>query len=91
MFNCDHAAIQMNRSPWYSSYTGSVDGNFTNSYFEITFSSNDSFIQGDSLSVNTRVHKNDWSNYNQSNDYSFGNDNRVTVYYDGALILGIEP
>ena len=35
--------------------------------------------------------KGDWSNYNQSNDYSYGNANRITVYYDNALIYGIEP
>ena len=91
MFVCDHAASQMNRSPWYAPYTGSVDASLTDSYFEITLSTNDSFTQGDTLFINTRLHKNDWSNYDQSNDYSFGNSNRITVYYDGALVLGIEP
>ena len=91
LFVCDHAAMQLNRAPWYAPYTGSVNGEFTNSYFEMSFDTNDKFVEGATLSVNTRIHKNDWSNYDQSNDYSFGKSDRITVYYGNELILGIEP
>ncbi len=90
-FICDHSAMQLNRSPWYAPYTSSIQGNFAGSYFEITFDTMDKFVEGATLSVNTRVHKSDWSNYDQSNDYSHGNSNRITVYYGNELILGIEP
>ena len=83
--------MQLNRAPWYAPYTGSVNGEFTNSYFEMSFDTNDKFVEGATLSVNTRIHKNDWSNYDQSNDYSFGKSDRITVYYGNELILGIEP
>ncbi|MGC1377731.1 MAG: cellulose binding domain-containing protein [Anaerolineales bacterium] len=44
------------------------------------------------------LHKSDWSTYDQSNDYSFDATNtayvdwnKVTVYYNGALVWGVEP
>jgi endoglucanase len=48
--------------------------------------------------VQNRFNKNDWSNYNQTNDYSYngtmktpGDWNRVTLYLNGALVWGTEP
>ncbi len=45
-----------------------------------------------------RFNKNDWSNYNQSNDYSYNGAQgsyaawtRVTAYYNGTLVWGTEP
>ena len=43
-------------------------------------------------------YKNDWSNYNQANDYSHNGSlntytswSKVTAYYQGQLIWGSEP
>ncbi|MBK8802715.1 MAG: carbohydrate-binding protein [Fibrobacteres bacterium] len=49
--------------------------------------------------IQSRVGKSDWSNYNQANDASFGATQtasfadwtKVTVYFDGKLIWGVEP
>lgn len=46
--------------------------------------------------IQYRITKSDWSNFNQSNDYSFQSgtmavNQKVTVYYKGQLIHGIEP
>lgn len=99
-FYCDHASMQLNIAPYYLPYTNIVQGNFVtmtnpktdaNSYLEITFNTNDAFVEGSIFSINTRMYKNDWSNYDQTNDYSYGNATRLTVYYDNELILGIEP
>ena len=99
-FNCDHASMQLNVAPYYLPCTDIVEGKIVtmtnpktnaSSYLEITFNSNDGFVEGASLLINTRMFKGDWSNYDQSNDYSYGNANRITVYYDNALIYGIEP
>lgn len=99
-FSCDHASMQLNQEPWYAPYTDVVEGNFvsmtnpkTNAshYLEITFDTRDIFVEGSTLSFNTRMYKNDWSNYDQSNDYSFGDTSRINVYYDNELVLGIEP
>jgi hypothetical protein len=44
------------------------------------------------------MNKNDWSNYDETNDYSFdatktafSDWNRVTLYRNGVLVWGIEP
>lgn len=47
-------------------------------------------------SIQYRITKSDWSNFNQSNDYSFQGgtvalNQKVTVYYKGVLIYGTEP
>ena len=51
-----------------------------------------------SVEIKVRVHKSDWSNYNQSNDYSFeagantySPTQRIGLYYKGKLISGSEP
>ncbi|HDQ25287.1 MAG TPA: T9SS type A sorting domain-containing protein [bacterium] len=52
---------------------------------------------GEYAQVQLRIHKNDWSNYTQTNDYSFGTHgsfidwNKVTIYFDGVKVWGLEP
>jgi cellulose 1,4-beta-cellobiosidase len=48
--------------------------------------------------IQTRIHKSDWSNYDESDDYSYDplktaytEWSKVTLYQDGGLIWGIEP
>ncbi len=45
-----------------------------------------------------RIHASDWSEYDQTNDYSFWPEaagyrasDRITVYLDGKLVWGREP
>ena len=44
-----------------------------------------------------RIHKSNWSNYSQANDFSFAGNygfsatSHVPVYYDGSLVFGTEP
>jgi Cellulose binding domain./Carbohydrate binding module (family 6)./Glycosyl hydrolase family 26. len=99
-FYCDNAALQMNRAPWYVALTSSVKGSITrlaqpktnaDSYLEITFDTGEQFAEGATLIIDTRMHKNDWTTYDQSNDHSYIDSSNITVYYDGRLILGNEP
>ncbi|WP_340024218.1 glycosyl hydrolase [Paenibacillus sp. FSL K6-1096] len=53
---------------------------------------------GQSADIQTRFSKQDWSNYNQSNDYSFNSTStqfadreQITGYVNGQLVWGIEP
>ncbi|UPK41604.1 glycosyl hydrolase [Paenibacillus pabuli] len=53
---------------------------------------------GQSAEIQARFSKNNWSNYNQANDYSFEassiqytNNEQVTGYINGQLVWGIEP
>ena len=68
-------------------------------YLEIGFSSSaGNLAAGANTIVQTRVAKTDWSDYSQTNDYSFNSSattyadwTKVTGYVSGTLIWGIEP
>lgn len=96
-FYCDNTGMQMNYAPWYSALTGNTKGTLvkldnpttTADYcLEITFNTSEALKTGAELTIATRVCKLDWSNYIQSNDYSYGNELNVCIYYDGELIYG---
>jgi len=69
------------------------------SYLKISFTSSaGSIAPGQSIEIQTRFSKSDWSNYNQSNDYSFNatatsytQNNKLTAYIGNVLQWGIEP
>lgn len=68
-------------------------------YLEIGFTSGaGTLAAGASIEVQTRFAKSDWTNYTQSDDYSFNSSNnnyvdwaKVTAFIDGALVWGSEP
>jgi Cellulose binding domain len=68
-------------------------------YLQIGFTSAaGSLAPGANTVVQARIAKSDWSNYNQSNDYSFNPSasnyvtwNKVTGYVSGTLTWGTEP
>ncbi len=99
-FYCDNAALQIAKEPWYVSYTGNVTGEYVSigkeevgagRYLEIKFNTDGKFMEGATLTIDTRTVKTDWSLYDQSDDYSYQKNGNITVYYDGQLILGTEP
>ncbi|MDQ2886213.1 MAG: cellulase family glycosylhydrolase [Chloroflexota bacterium] len=66
-------------------------------YLEISFSGG-SLAANAFTEIKVRMHKSDWSNYNQSNDYSYlanatsyQSAPRVGIYNQGKLIGGQEP
>ncbi|MBR2566057.1 MAG: beta-mannosidase [Paenibacillus sp.] len=68
-------------------------------YVEVGFKSNAGTLNpGESAEIQGRFSKNNWSNYNQTDDYSFmatGNQyasqNKVTGYINNQLVWGMEP
>lgn len=97
---CDNAAAQMNKAPWYSPYTSKVSGKVikmdatkagADCYIQITINASEMISAGTTLEIATRTAKSNWSNYDQTNDYSYGNAGKVCVYYDGNLVAGVEP
>ena len=70
-----------------------------NNYLEISFASAaGALASGQSIELNCRFAKSNWSAYDQSNDYSFNSTadsyalwDKVTAYSNGTLISGIEP
>ncbi|GCE28294.1 hypothetical protein KDA_37780 [Dictyobacter alpinus] len=66
-------------------------------YLEISFSAG-SLSGGASTEIKLRIHKSDWSNYDQSNDYSFigaatnySPTQQIGLYNQGKLLSGNEP
>ncbi|GGO06274.1 cellulase family glycosylhydrolase [Saccharibacillus kuerlensis] len=67
-------------------------------YVELSFVSGSIPAGGESGEIQSRIHKADWSNYDETNDYSykadqteFGEWNRVVLYINGERVYGIEP
>ena len=68
-------------------------------YEEISFKGTGSIAAGgQSGEIQTRFSKTDWSNYNETNDYSYSGTqtsladwSKVTLYQDGVLVWGTEP
>lgn len=94
-FNCDYAAIGSSKITGQFVSVGS--GNY---YLEAGFTSAAGSLGANCATgeIQTRFNKTDWSNYMQSNDYSFRSDasnfidyENVTVYYNGQLVWGTEP
>jgi aryl-phospho-beta-D-glucosidase BglC (GH1 family) len=98
-FYCDYAQAGS------SNVTGSIAAMSTpktgaDTYVEIGFASSAGSLaaSGGNTTVQSRVAKSDWSNYTQTNDYSFNSTatgfvdwTQVTGYISGVLQWGTEP
>jgi hypothetical protein len=104
-FWCDNAEIT---SPSYQDITSSVTGTFVKMataktgadyYAEIGFTAAaGSLASGQTLELQIRFAKIDWSNYNQTDDYSFNasaptyaDTNKIPLYISSQLSCGTEP
>nr|WP_150266532.1 glycoside hydrolase family 9 protein [Paenibacillus tepidiphilus] len=108
-FTVDGDKAQQFHSDYAVVGSGNVSGTFVkvdpaktgaDYYLEISFSAAAGSLAPGASSgeIQTRTNKSDWSNYNESNDYSYsaaqtayGEWTKVTLYRDGALVWGIEP
>jgi len=103
---CDHASMMSSKG--YETVTALVKGTFTdiaepvesaNTYLEIGFGSTDTLLpSGGTVEMQIRITNEAWSNYTQTNDYSFigkqteyCNWENVTLYYQDELISGVQP
>ena len=90
----DNAGFSLNRAPWYIDLTSNlsvnvVQVNGNNYYYEITFDSNEVLDASGKIEMGVRVAKNDWSNYDQSNDDSYKSG--AVVLYNGEVVSGTMP
>lgn len=92
---------------WSSAGSGNVTGTFVKMgaaktgadyYLEIGFQSEAGVLKaGQSVEVQARFSKNNWSNYTQTGDYSFStassyaDNTKVTGYISSNLVWGVEP
>ncbi|HPD00631.1 MAG TPA: cellulose binding domain-containing protein, partial [Acetivibrio sp.] len=93
---------------WSSAGNSNVTGNFiklsspktgADTYLEVGFTDGAGTLEpGQSVEVQTRFSKDDWSNYNQTSHYSFNSSasdyidwDKITLYVSGKLVYGAEP
>jgi len=104
-FWCDHSGYM--RGYDYIDVTSKVKGTFVSmptatatadTYLEVSFASDaGSLPAGGSITIQTRAARTDWSNFNQSNDYSYKASgslidwDHITAYISGSLKYGVEP
>jgi len=79
---------------------GNITGEFYDGYLQIGFMQGAGEIApgGQTGEIQLRYNKSDWSNYDQSDDYSFDPTitefteyTKITLYRNGSLIFGYEP
>lgn len=93
-FWCDHAATN---GTGYVALTSSVAGTFTSATGDncdtrcrISFSDG-VWNAGDSMTVQVRLTRSDWTDFALGNDYSAGNAQHIVISRDGKVIFGDKP
>lgn len=85
---------------WASIGVANIQRTFNDTYVELSFTSAAGSIQagGQTGEIQLRMAKSDWSNFDETNDYSFdptktafADWNKVTLYQNGMLVWGVEP
>ncbi len=98
VWNCDYAVVGCgNISASFVAISPARTG--ADYYVEIGFTSGTlPGNMGSSGQIQARMNKSDWTNFNESNDYSFdatktsfADWNKVTLYRNGTLVWGVEP
>ncbi|WP_379395431.1 endo-1,4-beta-xylanase [Paenibacillus lentus] len=99
VFNCDWAVVGCSNlsGKFVKLDTAAPEAD---AYLEISFTASAGTLTagGSTGEIQTRSHNSSWTNFNESNDYSFdstkttfANEEKVTLYRNGALVWGNEP
>ncbi|HMB24371.1 MAG TPA: cellulose binding domain-containing protein, partial [Anaerolineales bacterium] len=104
IFSCDHTTIPAGCGGLLGSFVRLPDGSgnrnaVSDTYVEIGFANAAGYFSaGSQFEMYLRVNKADWSNYVETNDYSYDGArtvmtrwDHITLYRNGTLIWGVEP
>lgn len=95
----DNAAIKYTCAPWYTNINASVKAqikalnyptDLADHYLELSFEDATIIDQSASTMVAFRIAKNDWSSFNEANDHSYNDAQKIAIYYDNMLICGTD-
>lgn len=92
----DSAGMQLDSAPWYVDATKNVTSTFetvsgNDSYCDISFADLDVKLPaGKNIAIDARIANDNWSAFDQTNDYSYAGGDTICVYYDGVLVSGVE-
>lgn len=96
-FYCDYAALS---GSTYTAMTDKVNGELStvsgnkagaDTVLSILCDSKDALRPGDELTIQVRVAKEDWSNFDFGNDYSAGGAEKIALFCEDSLVLGSQP
>ncbi|WP_438447010.1 cellulase family glycosylhydrolase [Gorillibacterium sp. sgz5001074] len=99
-FSKDGSPSMISWIDWAQIGGSHINRSFTDSYVELGFDEGAGTVAagGETGEIQLRMSKNDWSNFNETNDYSFDSSktafidwNKVTLYRNGTLVWGLEP
>ena len=94
----DNIGLSLTEAPWYAALTSSTSAKVVkmanptataDSYIEITFDADYNLTATGNLQMGIRMAKENWSNYNQANDYSYTNG--AVVLVNGEVVCGAIP
>lgn len=82
------------KEPWYISMNSETEAKLVQVagdkyYMEISFDTAQTLDQSGKIEMGVRVSKDNWSNYDQTNDYSYKSG--VVVLYNGEIVTGKSP
>ncbi|MGO4529476.1 glycoside hydrolase family 6 protein [Paenibacillus sp. 2TAF8] len=99
-FTKEGSAAMDSSIDWAVVGAANIDRTFGDGYVELSFKSGAGSIAagGQSGDIQLRMFKTDWSNFDESDDYSYDPTktsyqdwDKVTLYQGGSLVWGIEP
>lgn len=90
----DNVGLSVPREPWYISLSSATEVKVVQVsgdkyYLEISFNTPQTLDQNGKIEMGVRVSKDNWSNYDQTNDYSYKSG--VVVLYKGEIVTGQSP
>ncbi len=92
--NCDYAALGCGN---LTLSTATSSGTGADHYLQVSFDSGSLAAGASTGDIQLRLNKTDWSNFDESNDYSHGTGTSytdapsITVYQSGNLVYGTTP
>lgn len=103
-FNCDHTTAPGGCGGLTNSFVRLPYDNTnrtaaSDTYLEVGFANNVGYlVAGSQFDMYLRINKMDWSNYAETNDYSYDGAaagmtrwDHISVYRNGSLVWGVEP